>query len=155
MILEMAGEVRVICIALNDFPILSSFKSSLVRSLRLYLTVKIRCDHQNLTGIEWDCSFVVVLSTDEAAVSFHALPVFLVSSISHQELFSTANSSMYAPFPFQVIIRADPHIGLLHRGTEKLMEYKTFNQVSVSVYHFLNNDLVGAYNAQELILRPV
>merc|ERR1712136_210501 len=28
----------------------------------------------------------------------------------------------------EVIIRADPHIGLLHRGTEKLMEYKTFNQ---------------------------
>jgi len=26
------------------------------------------------------------------------------------------------------IIRADPHIGLLHRGTEKLMEYKTYLQ---------------------------
>jgi len=26
------------------------------------------------------------------------------------------------------IIFADPHIGLLHRGTEKLIEYKTFNQ---------------------------
>jgi len=24
---------------------------------------------------------------------------------------------------------ADPHIGLLHRGTEKLMEYKTFLQI--------------------------
>jgi len=28
----------------------------------------------------------------------------------------------------ETIIKADPHIGLLHRGTEKLMEYKTFLQ---------------------------
>lgn len=28
----------------------------------------------------------------------------------------------------EVVQRADPHIGLLHRGTEKLMEYKTFRQ---------------------------
>ena len=28
----------------------------------------------------------------------------------------------------EVIERADPHIGLLHRGTEKLAEYKPFNQ---------------------------
>ncbi|CAB4419520.1 unnamed protein product [Rhizophagus irregularis] len=26
------------------------------------------------------------------------------------------------------ILRADPHIGLLHRGTEKLIEYKTYLQ---------------------------
>lgn len=26
------------------------------------------------------------------------------------------------------IIRIDPHIGLLHRGTEKLIEYKTYTQ---------------------------
>ena len=26
------------------------------------------------------------------------------------------------------ILRADPHIGLLHRGTEKLIEYKTYMQ---------------------------
>lgn len=26
------------------------------------------------------------------------------------------------------IVRADPHVGLLHRGTEKLMEYKTYLQ---------------------------
>jgi len=25
----------------------------------------------------------------------------------------------------EVIIKVDPHIGLLHRGTEKLIEYKT------------------------------
>ena len=28
----------------------------------------------------------------------------------------------------EIVIKADPHIGLLHRGTEKLMEYKTFIQ---------------------------
>lgn len=28
----------------------------------------------------------------------------------------------------EIIIKADPHIGLLHRGTEKLLEYKTFLQ---------------------------
>ncbi|MDR1075803.1 MAG: NADH-quinone oxidoreductase subunit D [Xanthomonadaceae bacterium] len=28
----------------------------------------------------------------------------------------------------EIVMRADPHIGLLHRGTEKLAESKTFNQ---------------------------
>ena len=28
----------------------------------------------------------------------------------------------------EVVVRADPHIGLLHRGTEKLIEHKTFTQ---------------------------
>lgn len=28
----------------------------------------------------------------------------------------------------EVVERADPHIGLLHRGTEKLIEYKTYTQ---------------------------
>ena len=28
----------------------------------------------------------------------------------------------------EVVQRADPHIGLLHRGTEKLIEYKTYAQ---------------------------
>jgi NADH dehydrogenase (ubiquinone) Fe-S protein 2 len=28
----------------------------------------------------------------------------------------------------EVIVNADPHIGLLHRGTEKLLEYKTYLQ---------------------------
>ena len=32
--------------------------------------------------------------------------------------------------PLQTVVRATPHIGLLHRGTEKLMEYKTYTQVS-------------------------
>lgn len=29
----------------------------------------------------------------------------------------------------EVIIKATPHIGLLHRATEKLIEYKTYTQV--------------------------
>ena len=28
----------------------------------------------------------------------------------------------------ETIIKADPHIGLLHRGTEKLIEYKNYTQ---------------------------
>ena len=28
----------------------------------------------------------------------------------------------------EVVQRADPHVGLLHRGTEKLIEYKTYIQ---------------------------
>lgn len=28
----------------------------------------------------------------------------------------------------EYVLRADPHIGFLHRGTEKLMEYKTYTQ---------------------------
>lgn len=28
----------------------------------------------------------------------------------------------------EVVERADPHIGLLHRGTEKLIEHKTYLQ---------------------------
>ena len=28
----------------------------------------------------------------------------------------------------EVVIRADPHIGLLHRGTEKLIEHKSYIQ---------------------------
>ncbi len=31
-------------------------------------------------------------------------------------------------FTFQLVRRSDPHIGLLHRGTEKLMEHKTYQQ---------------------------
>ena len=31
-------------------------------------------------------------------------------------------------FFFQTVLKADPHIGLLHRGTEKLIEYKTYMQ---------------------------
>ena len=29
----------------------------------------------------------------------------------------------------ETVLRADPHIGLLHRATEKLIEHKTYTQV--------------------------
>ncbi len=45
----------------------------------------------------------------------------------------------------EVIERADPHIGLLHRGTEKLIEYKTYLQ---AVPYFDRLDYVGTM-AQE------
>ena len=28
----------------------------------------------------------------------------------------------------EIVERVDPHIGLLHRGTEKLIEYRTYQQ---------------------------
>lgn len=33
----------------------------------------------------------------------------------------------------EVIERADPHIGLLHRGTEKLAESKPYNQSNLKI----------------------
>ena len=34
----------------------------------------------------------------------------------------------------ETVLRADPHIGLLHRGTEKLMEYKTYMQGMTTIF---------------------
>ncbi|HUT48058.1 MAG TPA: NADH-quinone oxidoreductase subunit D [Alphaproteobacteria bacterium] len=45
----------------------------------------------------------------------------------------------------EIIDRADPHIGLLHRGTEKLIEYKTYLQ---AVPYFDRLDYVGTMNQE-------
>ncbi len=45
----------------------------------------------------------------------------------------------------EVIERADPHIGLLHRGTEKLIEYKTYMQ---AVPYFDRLDYVAPLNQE-------
>jgi NADH-quinone oxidoreductase subunit D len=45
----------------------------------------------------------------------------------------------------EVIMRADPHIGLLHRGTEKLIEYKTYLQ---AVPYFDRLDYVAPMNQE-------
>ncbi|MFQ5773225.1 MAG: NADH-quinone oxidoreductase subunit D [Kiloniellaceae bacterium] len=45
----------------------------------------------------------------------------------------------------EVIERADPHIGLLHRGTEKLIEYKTYLQ---AVPYFDRLDYVAPMNQE-------
>jgi len=45
----------------------------------------------------------------------------------------------------EVVERADPHIGLLHRGTEKLIEYKTYTQ---AVPYFDRLDYVAPMNQE-------
>jgi NADH-quinone oxidoreductase subunit D len=45
----------------------------------------------------------------------------------------------------EVVERADPHIGLLHRGTEKLIEHKTYTQ---SIPYFDRLDYVGTMNQE-------
>ena len=45
----------------------------------------------------------------------------------------------------EVVERADPHIGLLHRGTEKLIEHKNYTQ---SVPYFDRLDYVGTMNQE-------
>ncbi len=45
----------------------------------------------------------------------------------------------------EVVERADPHIGLLHRGTEKLIEYKTYVQ---AVPYFDRLDYVAPMNQE-------
>jgi NADH-quinone oxidoreductase subunit D len=45
----------------------------------------------------------------------------------------------------EVITRADPHIGLLHRGTEKLIEHKTYKQ---AVPYFDRLDYVAPMNQE-------
>ena len=45
----------------------------------------------------------------------------------------------------EVVEKADPHIGLLHRGTEKLIEYKTYAQ---AVPYFDRLDYVAPMNQE-------
>lgn len=45
----------------------------------------------------------------------------------------------------EVVDRSDPHIGLLHRGTEKLIEYKTYTQ---AVPYFDRLDYVSPMNQE-------
>ena len=45
----------------------------------------------------------------------------------------------------EVVERCDPHIGLLHRGTEKLIEYKTYMQ---AVPYFDRLDYVAPMNQE-------
>ncbi len=45
----------------------------------------------------------------------------------------------------EVVERADPHVGLLHRGTEKLIEYKTYTQ---AIPYFDRLDYVAPMNQE-------
>jgi NADH dehydrogenase (ubiquinone) Fe-S protein 2 len=48
----------------------------------------------------------------------------------------------------ETVKRADPHIGLLHRGTEKLIEYKTFIQ---TIPYFDRLDYVSMMSQEHTI----
>ena len=52
----------------------------------------------------------------------------------------------------EVIERADPHIGLLHRGTEKLIEHKTYTQ---AVPYFDRLDYVAPMNQEHAFAMAV
>src|SRR3546814_15241631 len=52
----------------------------------------------------------------------------------------------------EVVERADPHIGLLHRGTEKLIEYKTYLQ---AVPYFDRLDYVSTMHKEPALALPV
>ena len=45
----------------------------------------------------------------------------------------------------EVVEKADPHIGLLHRGTEKLIEHKTYSQ---AIPYFDRLDYVAPMNQE-------
>ena len=45
----------------------------------------------------------------------------------------------------EVVVRVDPHIGLLHRGTEKLIEHKTYSQ---AIGYFDRLDYVAPMNQE-------
>ncbi|ARJ65795.1 NADH dehydrogenase [Magnetospirillum sp. ME-1] len=49
----------------------------------------------------------------------------------------------------EVVDRADPHVGLLHRGTEKLIEHKTYVQ---AVPYFDRLDYVGTMNQEHVFV---
>ncbi len=52
----------------------------------------------------------------------------------------------------EVVERADPHIGLLHRGTEKLIEYKTYTQ---ALPYFDRLDYVSPMNQEHAFAMAV
>ena len=52
----------------------------------------------------------------------------------------------------EVVERADPHIGLLHRGTEKLIEYKTYLQ---AIPYFDRLDYVAPMNQEHAFVLAV
>ena len=52
----------------------------------------------------------------------------------------------------EIIVRADPHVGLLHRGTEKLIEHKTYLQ---AVPYFDRLDYVAPQNQEHAFVLAV
>jgi NADH-quinone oxidoreductase subunit D len=70
----------------------------------------------------------------EAAVPEVGVPTRTVEIDSHSINFGPQHPAAHGVLRLileldgEVVERADPHIGLLHRGTEKLIEYKTYMQ---------------------------
>ena len=52
----------------------------------------------------------------------------------------------------EVVERVDPHIGLLHRGTEKLIEHKTYSQ---AIGYFDRLDYVAPMNQEHAFVLAV
>src|SRR4026209_2833355 len=52
----------------------------------------------------------------------------------------------------EVVTRVDPHIGLLHRGTEKLIEYKTYLQ---AIPYFDRLDYVSPMNQEHAFVLAI
>lgn len=80
-----------------------------------------------------------VLCKHEMSVRFRLAPMFLKTTKSTNLHNVTINFGPQHPSAHGVlrlvleidgerVVKADPHIGLLHRGTEKLIEYKTYLQ---------------------------
>ncbi len=64
-------------------------------------------------------------SVSPLSFNYSSHPIFLFSFF----FFTLVSHSIMLIFSsVQTVVRLDPHIGLLHRGTEKLMEYKTYMQ---------------------------
>ena len=60
----------------------------------------------------------------------------------------------------EIVLRADPHIGLLHRGTEKLIEYKTYLQAipyfdRLDYVSMMSQEHAFALAAEKLLHLPV
>lgn len=60
----------------------------------------------------------------------------------------------------EFVLSADPHIGLLHRGTEKLIEYKTYTQAVPYFDRFdyvsmMTQEHVFSLTVEKLLMREV
>lgn len=77
-------------------------------------------------GAKYDCQFWTTASSCSRCTSFDFGTWRRGKSKSNHSIYYFTKCFRLA-WP-QTVIRADPHIGLLHRGTEKLIEYKTYTQ---------------------------
>ena len=68
-----------------------------------------------------------------------------ISILDHNTLRRTVSSGWSLNFDGEVVDRVDPHIGLLHRGTEKLIEAKTYLQ---AIPYFDRLDYVAPMNQE-------